>query len=44
MVLIVSAKDAEKTVRLTRGKVIGKIVKGSRKVVLLEAPKKSAKK
>ena len=44
MVFIVAAKDAEKTVRLTRGKIIGKIVKGSRKVVLKEALKKSSKK
>src|SRR5471032_1026242 len=44
MVFVVAAKDAEKTVRLTRGKIIGKIVKGSRKVVLLEPVKKSLKK
>ena len=44
MVFIVAAKDAEKTVQLTRGKIIGKIVKGSRKVVLKEPVKKSAKK
>jgi phosphoribosylformylglycinamidine cyclo-ligase len=44
MVFIVAAKDAEKTVQLTRGKIIGKIVKGSRKVVLKEAVKKSAQK
>ncbi|MCE0485163.1 MAG: phosphoribosylformylglycinamidine cyclo-ligase [Methylacidiphilales bacterium] len=34
MVLIVAAKDAAKTVQLTRGKIIGRIVKGERKVVL----------
>jgi phosphoribosylformylglycinamidine cyclo-ligase len=44
MVFIVSAKDAEKTVKLTRGKIIGKIVKGNRKVVLKEPVSKSAKK
>ena len=41
MVLIVSAKDAAETVKLTRGKVIGQIVKGNRKVVLKEAKKKA---
>jgi phosphoribosylformylglycinamidine cyclo-ligase len=40
MVFIVAAKDAEKTLKLTRGKLIGKIVKGSRKVALKEAAKK----
>jgi phosphoribosylformylglycinamidine cyclo-ligase len=44
MVFVVAAKDAEKTVRLTRGKIIGKIVKGNRQVILKEAVKKSAKK
>jgi phosphoribosylformylglycinamidine cyclo-ligase len=44
MVFVVAAKDAEKTVRLTRGKIIGKIVKGSRRVVLKEPVKKSRKK
>jgi phosphoribosylformylglycinamidine cyclo-ligase len=44
MVFVVAAKDAAKTVQLTRGKIIGKIVKGGRKVVLLEPVKKSAKK
>jgi len=44
MVFIVAAKDAAKTVALTKGKIIGKIVKGSRKVVLREAVKKCAKK
>jgi phosphoribosylformylglycinamidine cyclo-ligase len=44
MVFIVAAKDAEKTIRLTRGKLIGKIVKGNRIVVLKEPVKKSRKK
>jgi phosphoribosylformylglycinamidine cyclo-ligase len=44
MVFIVAAKDAEKTARLVRGKIIGKIVKGNRQVVLKEPVKKSAKK
>jgi phosphoribosylformylglycinamidine cyclo-ligase len=39
MVLIVAAKDAAKTIQLTKGKLIGQIVKGQRKVVLKE-PKK----
>jgi phosphoribosylformylglycinamidine cyclo-ligase len=43
MVFVVAAKDAAKTVRLTRGKIIGKIVKGSRKVILKEAVKKAKK-
>jgi phosphoribosylformylglycinamidine cyclo-ligase len=43
MVFIVAAKDAAKTVQLTRGKIIGKIVKGNRTVVLKEPVKKSAK-
>ena len=34
MVFIVAAKDAEKALKLTRGKLIGQIVKGERKVVL----------
>jgi phosphoribosylaminoimidazole (AIR) synthetase len=34
MVLIVRAKDVADTLRLTKGKVIGRIVKGNRKVVL----------
>src|ERR1700677_4500968 len=41
MVFVVAAKDAEKTLRLTHGKLIGKIVKGSRCVVLKEPVKKS---
>ena len=41
MVFIVSAKDAAQTVKLTRGKIIGQIVKGNRRVVLKEAQKKS---
>ena len=44
MVFIVAAKDAAKTIALTKGKLIGKIVKGSGKVVLLEPVKKSKKK
>jgi phosphoribosylformylglycinamidine cyclo-ligase len=44
MVLIVAEKDAAKALKLTRGKLIGKIVKGDRKVVLKEAVKASAKK
>jgi len=44
MVFIVAAKDAARTVELTRGKIIGHIVKGTRKVVLKPAAKKSAKK
>jgi phosphoribosylformylglycinamidine cyclo-ligase len=39
MVLIVAARDAAQTVKLTHGKVIGQIVKGNRKVVLKEAKK-----
>jgi phosphoribosylformylglycinamidine cyclo-ligase len=39
MVFIVAEKDAEKTVKLARGKVIGRIVKGKRKVVLKRAGK-----
>lgn len=41
MVLIVAAKDASQTVKLTKGKIIGQIVKGTRKVVLKEAKKKA---
>ncbi len=41
MVFIVAAKDAAATVKLTRGKVIGQIIKGSRTVLLKEAKKKS---
>src|SRR5476651_377754 len=44
MVFVVATKDAEKTVRLTHGKIIGKIVKGSRVVVLKEPVQKSRKK
>jgi len=43
MVLVVAAKDARKTLQLTRGKLIGQIVKGERRVVLKEPPKKSRK-
>jgi len=41
MVLIVAAKDAAETVKLTKGKIIGQITKGSRRVVLKETKKKS---
>jgi phosphoribosylformylglycinamidine cyclo-ligase len=44
MVFVVAAKDTEKTLHLTRGKLIGKIVPGSRRVVLKEPVKRSAKK
>jgi phosphoribosylformylglycinamidine cyclo-ligase len=40
MTLIVAAKDAAKTVALTKGKIIGQIVKGNRKVTLKPAAKK----
>jgi phosphoribosylformylglycinamidine cyclo-ligase len=40
MVFIVAAKDAQKTLQLTRGKLIGKIVEGNRCVVLKESQKK----
>jgi phosphoribosylformylglycinamidine cyclo-ligase len=40
MVFIVAAKDAAQTVRLTRGKIIGQIVKGNRHVVLKEKTNK----
>jgi phosphoribosylformylglycinamidine cyclo-ligase len=40
MVFIVAAKDAGKAAQVTRGKIIGKIVKGSRQVILKEATKK----
>ena len=40
MVFIVAAKDAGKALKLTRGKLIGQIVKGERKVVLKEPVKK----
>jgi phosphoribosylformylglycinamidine cyclo-ligase len=43
MVLIVAAKDAKKVMQITRGKLIGEIVKGERKVVLKEPLKKSRK-
>jgi phosphoribosylformylglycinamidine cyclo-ligase len=41
MVFIVAAKDAAATIKLTRGKIIGQIVKGDRRVVLKESKKKS---
>ncbi len=44
MVFVVAAKDAAKTIQLTRGKIIGKIVKGNRCVVLKEPVKRSSKK
>ena len=40
MVLVVAAKDAAVTAKLSHGKIIGQIVKGSRTVVLKEKPKK----
>jgi phosphoribosylformylglycinamidine cyclo-ligase len=42
MVLIVSAKDAAKTAKLGRGKIIGQIVRGTRKVVLNDLRKTSS--
>ncbi len=39
MVFIVAAKDAAQAVRLSKGKIIGQIVKGSRKVVLKNGKK-----
>jgi phosphoribosylformylglycinamidine cyclo-ligase len=39
MTLIVAAKDAALTAKLTKGKIIGQIVKGTRKVVLKPARK-----
>jgi phosphoribosylformylglycinamidine cyclo-ligase len=44
MVLIVARKDAEKTLKITRGKLIGEIVKGDGTVILKESVRKSAKK
>lgn len=41
MVFVVAAKDAAEAVKLTRGKIIGQIVKGNRRVVLKELKKKS---
>jgi phosphoribosylformylglycinamidine cyclo-ligase len=40
MVFIVSAMDAAQTVKLTRGKIIGRIVRGDRKVILQGSSKK----
>jgi phosphoribosylformylglycinamidine cyclo-ligase len=40
MVFIVAEKDAAKTAKLAQGKIIGRIVKGTRKVVLKPATKK----
>jgi phosphoribosylaminoimidazole (AIR) synthetase len=40
MVFIVAEKDAAKTAKLAKGKIIGRIVKGSRKVTLKPATKK----
>ena len=42
MVFIMAEKDAKEAVKLTRGKVIGRIVKGDRTVVLREARKKKS--
>ena len=44
MVFVVAAKDAEKTARLTNGKIIGKIIKGNRQVLLREPARKTVKK
>jgi phosphoribosylformylglycinamidine cyclo-ligase len=44
MVFIVAAKDVEKTLKLTKGKLIGKIVKGRKQVILKEEASSSAKK
>jgi phosphoribosylformylglycinamidine cyclo-ligase len=44
MVFIVAEKDAAKTAQLAHGKIIGRIVKGTRKVVLKEAAKKKSAK
>jgi len=44
MVLVVAAKDAEKTLKLTKGRLIGRIVKGNKRVILKEEAKKPAKK
>ena len=41
MVFIVPAKEATETVKLSRGKIIGRIIKGSRKVVLVPKPRKT---
>jgi phosphoribosylformylglycinamidine cyclo-ligase len=41
MVLIVAAKDAPAALKLSRGKVIGKIVRGTRRVVLHGSKRKS---
>jgi phosphoribosylformylglycinamidine cyclo-ligase len=43
MVLIVSAQDAPLAVKLGRGKIIGRIVKGSRRVILNAPKRKSAR-
>jgi phosphoribosylformylglycinamidine cyclo-ligase len=40
MVFIVAEKDAAKTAKLAKGKIIGRIVKGTRKVILKPAAKK----
>jgi phosphoribosylformylglycinamidine cyclo-ligase len=40
MVFIVSEKDAAKTAKLAKGKIIGRIIKGTRKVLLKPAAKK----
>jgi phosphoribosylformylglycinamidine cyclo-ligase len=39
MVLIVAAKDAAETVKLSKGRIIGQIVKGTRQVILKDAKK-----
>ena len=43
MTFIVAAKDAAKAARLVRGKIIGRIVPGARRVVLKEPARKSRK-
>jgi phosphoribosylformylglycinamidine cyclo-ligase len=42
MVFIMAEKDAKETVKLTRGKIIGRIVAGTRTVALHEARKKKS--
>ena len=44
MVFVVAEKDVAKTLKLSRGKLIGRIVKGTRQVILKEEASSSAKK
>ena len=44
MVFIVAEKDAPQTARLTRGKIIGRIVPGDRKVALVESGRRKKSK